>query len=146
MVRIARRVQAAHRGPIDPGYASPTSNNQQATTSPTAPLDPTTRFGQPLLLDWSPKDESPHTENIEVYTNAEEVELFLNDKSLGTQKLHPDASPITFQVPFEPGSIRAVARTNNKIVATDELRTAGKPAHLILTTETPNPGPQTGTT
>jgi beta-galactosidase len=141
MVRIARRVQAARRGPVDPGYASPTSNNQQATTSPNAPLDPTTRFGQPLLLDWSPKDQSPHTENIEIYTNAEEVELFLNDKSLGTEKLHPDASPITFQVPFEPGSIRAVARINNKIVATDGLRTAGKPDHLILTSEAQTLGP-----
>jgi beta-galactosidase len=131
MVRIARRVQAARRGPIDPGYASPTSSNQAATT-PNAPLDPTTRFGQPLLLDWTPKDQSPHTENIEIYTNAEEVELFLNDKSLGTEKLHPDASPITFQVPFEPGTLKAVARTNNKIVATNELRTAGKPANIIL--------------
>jgi beta-galactosidase len=133
MVRIARRVQAARRGPVDPGYASPTSNNQSAITAPTAPLDPTTRFGQPLLLDWSPKDQSPHTENIEIYTNAQEVELFLNDKSLGTQKLHPDASPITYQVPFEPGTLKVIARTNNKIVATDELRTAGKPAHLLLT-------------
>ena len=134
MVRIARRVQAARRGPIDPGYASPTSNNQAATTASNAPLDPTTRFGQPLLLDWTPKDQSPHTENVEIYTNAEEVELLLNDKSLGTQKLHPDASPITFQVPFEPGTLKAVARTDGKIVAQDELRTAGKPARLLLST------------
>jgi len=133
MVRIARRVQAAHRSPTDPGYASPTSINQAATT-PNAPLDPTTRFGQPLLLDWTPKDQTPHTENIEIYTNAEEVELFLNDKSLGTQKLHADASPITYQVPFEPGSLKAIARTNSKIVAQDELRTAGKPARLLLST------------
>ena len=139
MVRIARRVQAGRRGPVDPGYTSSTSNNQAATTAPNAPLDPTTRFGQPLLLDWTPAyflqhDESPHTENVEIYTNAEEVELFLNNKSLGTQKLHPDAAPITFQVPFEPGTLKAVARTNGKTVATDELRTAGKPAHLLLTT------------
>jgi len=133
MVRIARRVQAARRGPIDPGYASPTSNNQSATT-PNAPPDPTTRFGQPLLLDWSPKDQSPHTENIEIYTNAEEVELLINDKSLGSQKLHPDASPITFQLPFEPGTLKAIARTNGKVVAEDTLKTAGKPARLLLTT------------
>ncbi len=132
MVRIARRVQAARRGPVDPGYASPTSSNQAATTAPNAPLDPTTRFGQPLLLDWTPKDQTPHTENIEIYTNAEEVELFLNSKSLGTQKLHSDASPITYQVPFEPGIIHAVARTTGKVVAEDELRTAGKPARLLL--------------
>jgi beta-galactosidase len=134
MVRIARRVQAARRGPVDPGYASPTSNNQAATAEPNAPLDPTTRFGQPLLLDWTPRDQSPHNENVEIFTNAEEVELFLNEKSLGTQKLHPDASPITFQVPFEPGTLKAIARTNNKVVAQDELRSAGKPAHLLLST------------
>jgi beta-galactosidase len=134
MVRIARRVQAARQGPTDPGYASPTSNNQVATTAPNTPLDPTTRFGQPLLLDWTPKDQSPHTENVEIYTNAEEVELFLNDKSLGTQKLHPDATPITFQVPFEPGTIKAIARTKGKTVAQDEIRTAGKPARLLLST------------
>jgi beta-galactosidase len=139
MVRIARRVQATRRAPTDPGYASPTSNNQAATTALNTPLDPTTRFGQPLLLDWTPtyflqNDQSPHTENIEIYTNAEEVELFLNDKSLGTQKLHPDASPITFQVPFAPGTLKAIARTNNKVIAEDELRTAGKPARLLLST------------
>jgi beta-galactosidase len=139
MVRIARRVQAAHRGPVDPGYASPTSNNQQATTSLTAPLDPTPRFGQPLLLDWTPayfsqNDQSPHTENIEIYTNAEEVELFLNNKSLGTQQRHADASPITYQIPFAPGTLKAIARTNDKVIAEDELRTAGKPARLLLST------------
>jgi beta-galactosidase len=141
MVRIARRVQAAHRGPVDPGYASPTSNNQQATTNPNVPLDPTTRFGQPLLLDWSPKDQSPHTENIEIYTNAEEVELFLNGKSFGTQQRHADGSPIAFQVPFATGTLKAIARTGGKIVAKDELRTAGRSDHLILTTETPTLGP-----
>jgi beta-galactosidase len=144
MVRIARRVQVARRGPVDPGYASPTSNNQQATTAPATPLDPTTRFGQPLLLDWTPayflqpaylqNDQSPHTENIEIYTNAEEVELFLNNKSLGTQQRHADASPITYQVPFAPGTLKAVARANSKVIAEDELRTAGKPARLLLST------------
>ena len=74
------------------------------------------------------------TENVEIYTNAEEVELFLNDKSLGTQQRHADASPITVQIPFAPGTLKAVARTNGKAIAEDELRTAGKPARLLLST------------
>ena len=130
MVRIARRVETARPSPTDPGYASPTSRSQQVTAK--TPLDPTTRFGHPLLLDWTPNDQSPHTEHVEVYTNAEEVELLLNGKSLGTQKLHPDASPITYDVPFTPGTLKAIARANGKIVAEDELRTAGRPAHLVL--------------
>ena len=111
------------------------SSCHSRTQRPTRPHHPLRPAAPPRLAPaMTAADQSPHTENVEIYTNAEEVELFLNDKSLGTQKLHPDASPITFQVPFEPGTLKAIARTNGKIVAQDELRTAGKPAHLLLTT------------
>jgi len=40
-------------------------------------------------------------------------------------------------VPFAPGILQAVARDENgKIAATNELQTAGKPAKIILSTET----------
>jgi beta-galactosidase len=100
-------------------------------------VDPTTRFAQPLVTDWTPKDLGSHIENVEIYTNAEEVELTLNGKPLGTQKLHHDATAITFKVPFEPGTLKAIARAGGKVVATDELKTAGKPARLLLTADNP---------
>jgi beta-galactosidase len=93
------------------------------------------RFTEPLATDWTPTDLSPHTETLEIYTTAEEVELFLNGKSLGTQKLHPDATPITYKVAFEPGTLKAEARSGGKVVATEELKTAGKPARLVFTPE-----------
>jgi len=62
----------------------------------------------------------------------------LNGKSLGTQKLHQDASAITYQVPFEAGVLKAVARSGGKIVATDELKTAGKPARIVFTADKPS--------
>ena len=123
MVRIARRITPAQLSPTDPGYEAP--------GQPTA-----TRFTQSLLLDWSPRNTAPHSENLEVYTNAAEVELFLNNTSLGKQPRHPDASPITFQVPYAAGTLKAVATTAGKLVAEDTLRTAGKPSRLILTTAT----------
>jgi beta-galactosidase len=147
MVAIARRVAAARQGPIDPGYASATSTSQAAAPAgagaaapgaAAAPLDPSVRFSQPLLTDWTPKDLGPHTENVEIYTNAEEVELFLNGKSLGTQKLHPDASAITFKVAFEPGSLKAVAKSQGKVIATDEVKTAGKAAKLVFAADSPS--------
>jgi beta-galactosidase len=138
MVAIVRRVASARKGPVDPGYANATSTDQTATAGTTAPPpDPSVRFSEPLLNDWTPKDLAPHTENVEIYTNAEEVELFLNDKSLGKEKLHSDATPITFKVPFEPGTLKAVAKSHGKIVASDELKTAGKPARLVLTADLP---------
>ncbi len=151
MVAMVRRVSITRPTPVDPGYANATSIDQSAA-APTAPRtaaqpdapravapppDPSVRFSEPLLADWTPKDLGPHTEAIEVYTNAEEVELFLNGKSLGTQRLHPDASAITYAIPFEPGTLKAVARNDGKIVATEELKTAGKPAKLVFAADKP---------
>ena len=141
MVAMVRRVAIVRPAPVDPGYANATSIDQSAApATPRAaapPPDPTVRFSEPLLADWTPKDLSPHPETIEVYTNAEEVEVFLNGKSLGTQKLHPDAGPIVFKIPFEPGTLKAVARSGGKVVATQELKTAGKPAHIAFATDKP---------
>ena len=145
MVAMVRRVAAVRAAPTDPGYANATSLDQTAqaaapaaTRAATPPPDPTVRFSDPLLADWTPKDLGPHTETVEVYTNAEEVELFLNGKSIGTEKLPPDASPIVFKVPFEPGTLKAVARSGSTIVASEELKTAGKPARLVFTADKPD--------
>ena len=138
MVAMVRRVAAVRPAPIDPGYANATSTDQTAAAAPRAagpPPDPSVRFSEPLLSDWTPKSLDPHSENVDVYTNAEEVELFLNGKSLGTQKLHPDASPISYKVPFEPGTLKAVARSHGKVVATQDLKTAGKPARIVFTAD-----------
>jgi beta-galactosidase len=147
MVAVVRKVAVVRPAAIDPGYANATTLNQAAEPAapvpgaqrpPRPPAAPAAqRFSEPLLSDWTPKDLTPHTENLEVYTNAEEVELFLNGRSLGTQKLHADASPITYAVPFEPGTLKAVARTKGKVVATQELKTAGKPARLVFAADAP---------
>jgi beta-galactosidase len=89
-----------------------------------------------LLSDWTPENSAPHEENVEVYSNCKEVELFLNGKSLGAKIINADASPRNWQVPFAPGILKAVARNNGKIAATDELRTAGSPEKIVLSTET----------
>jgi beta-galactosidase len=138
MVAMVRRVTAVRATPVDPGYANATSTDQTAAATARAagpPPDPSVRFSEPLLPDWTPKSLEPHTENVDVYTNAEEVELFLNGKSIGTEKLHADASAISFKVPFEPGTLKAVARSNGKVVATEELKTAGKPARIVFTAD-----------
>ena len=85
---------------------------------------------------------------VMAYTNAEEVELFLNGKSLGRKKRfsEPVEMPVgqrtlshgsgkftskyrlEWQVPYAPGSLKAVAYQGGKQVAVDEVRTAGAPA------------------
>jgi len=119
MVRLARRVAPDDRMPTDPGYGGPELHTQVQ------------------FADWTPADAGPHRENVEAYSNCEEVELFLNGTSLGTQRIHADASPRVWAVPFTPGVVSAVARNQGRTVATDELRTAGAPARLKLTVAHP---------
>ncbi len=117
-VHIARRVAPAERAAIDPGYESIPPGAQET-----------------LQLDWTPRNTAAHSESVEVYTNCEEVDLLLNGQSLGRQKLHPDASPLAWSVPFAPGSLKAVAFNHGLKVAEDELHTAGKAARILLSAE-----------
>jgi len=117
-VHIARRVAASERAVIDPGYESVPQAMQQT-----------------LLLDWTPRNTAAHSESVEVYTNCEEVELLLNGQSLGRQKLHADASPLTWNVLYAPGSLKAVGYNQGSQVAEDELRSAGKAARIVLSPE-----------
>ena len=66
---------------------------------------------------------------VEVYTKAGEVKLYLNDKLIGTKNVDRSTEfKAVFSVPYEPGILRA--ETSNERVT---LRTAGQPARLRLT-------------
>lgn len=114
-VHMVRRVASAAPAVKDPGY-------EQHPQQPT----------QALFQDWTPFDRAPHMENVEVYSNGEQVELFLNGKTLGTKPIAADASPRIWTVAFAPGVLRAVASNHGVVVATEELRTAGKAASVTL--------------
>ncbi len=119
MVRLARRTAPDDRMPDDPGYGGEELHTQVQ------------------FADWTPRNPQPHDETVEAYSNCEEVELFLNSKSLGAKKINRDASPRVWKIPFAPGTLKAVARNaNGETVATDELRTASKAEKIILFTET----------
>ena len=74
------------------------------------------------------------------YTNADEVELVLNGKSLGRKK-NPigDNSqrnrPKWTNIPYADGYLEAIAYANGKVVARHKIETAGKAVRLIATPE-----------
>ncbi|HKV41452.1 MAG TPA: beta-galactosidase GalB [Blastocatellia bacterium] len=72
------------------------------------------------------------TVDVWAYFNADEVELFLNGKSLGTKRKAGDELHVMWRIPFEPGTLKAVSRTAGKVVLTEEVRTAGKAARILL--------------
>ncbi len=90
-----------------------------------------------------------------VYTNCDEVELFLNGKSLGRKKhwsepvvlpTGPNVSAdrkfaskyrLQWEVAYQPGTLRAVAYKSGKQAATTEVRTAGSPSKIVLVPDRP---------
>jgi len=66
------------------------------------------------------------------YNYADEVELFLNNQSLGVKKKSRDQFHVMWRVKFTPGVLKAVSRKHGKVVLTREIKTAGKPSRIIL--------------
>jgi beta-galactosidase len=69
------------------------------------------------------------------YNNADEVELFLNDKSLGVRKKENDDLHVMWRTRFEPGIIKAVSRKDGKTVLEKEIRTAGEPYQISISAD-----------
>jgi beta-galactosidase len=68
---------------------------------------------------------------VNAFTNCEEVELFLNGHSLGAKKIADfNNRIISWDVPFEKGTLKAVAKNNGKQVADYELKTTGAPVKI----------------
>lgn len=66
------------------------------------------------------------------YNNADEVELFLNGKSLGTRKKEGDELHVMWRVTYQPGELRAISRSNGKTVLVKTIQTAGRAAKIEL--------------
>jgi beta-galactosidase len=91
-----------------------------------------------------------------VYSNCESVELFLNGKSFGEQRLEfpsygmaggwaqrdrpsvdqtTDDLHLSWTVPYEPGELKAVGKIRGEVVFTEILQTAGKPVALRISSD-----------
>lgn len=74
--------------------------------------------------------------SLYTYTNADEVELFLNGKSLGVKKNSNDpklrARIKWDNIAYAPGALLAVARKNGKMVARHMIETTGEAVALKL--------------
>ena len=69
------------------------------------------------------------------YNNADEVELFLNNKSMGIKKKQGEDLHVMWRLKYESGTLKAVSRKNNKTVLTSEIKTAGAPAKIELSAD-----------
>ena len=75
-------------------------------------------------------DEIP----VWVYSNVDEVELFVNGKSVGSQKV-PALGHVEWKVRYEPGVIEARGSRGGQVVLTEKRETTGKPHSVRLTAD-----------
>ncbi|MEM1582502.1 MAG: glycoside hydrolase family 2 TIM barrel-domain containing protein [Candidatus Bathyarchaeia archaeon] len=103
---------------------------------------PETYGKKPLPLLWSwPEVVSSWTwpgyegkpMKVDVYSTNSEVELFLNGRSLGRKPAGKANRYIaSFEVIYEPGELVAIGYENGVETSRTVLRTAGKPAKILL--------------
>lgn len=96
-----------------------------------------------IFPPWNPqcwttvKDGKPNWKigdsvDVWAYTNCKEVELFLNGKSLGTKEKTNNEMHLMWQIPYVPGTLKAVGLNGDKITLTDVDKTAGAPAEISI--------------
>ena len=92
------------------------------------------RWGWPdVLPSWTWPEEEGHDLQVSVYSACDQVELFLNGRSLGKQPSGKNERfTAAFSVPYEPGELKAVGLNAGKPVAEISLHTAGEAASLSL--------------
>src|SRR5664280_701501 len=83
--------------------------------------------------DWNWKGSEGKIMNVNIYSSCEVVELFLNGKSLGKRTTGRSTKyTAEWQVPFEPGTLKAIGYADKKQVNAAELHTAGEPSQIRL--------------
>jgi len=92
----------------------------------------------PTLPTWSWPGQEGKNLQVEVYSGTEKVQLFLNDKLIGEKPTGKEQEfKAVFDVPYSPGTLKAVGIRGGRAVAESVLTTAGDAAGLRLTADRP---------
>jgi len=105
-----------------------------------APEPVKAHWGWPKMVShWTLPELEGQALKIVTYTNCESVELIINGRSLGTQRLEDyEDRMIVWKATYAPGMIKAVGQKGGRELCTHELKTAGKPASILLLPDRPS--------
>lgn len=92
------------------------------------------RFGWPYRQNaWTWVGYENKRLTVEVYSQAQEVELILNGKSLGRKPAgRKHRLTASFELTYEPGTLEAISYTDNKVVSKDVVTTSGDPKGIKI--------------
>jgi beta-galactosidase len=96
------------------------------------------------VSDWGWPDENPYyyfpgsegkSHRVNVYTRYPQVRLELNGKTIDQKNTSPDNLTATFEITYQPGTLKAIAVSNGKDVDSVVLQTPGKASKIRLTAD-----------
>lgn len=87
-----------------------------------------------LFPHWNFEGREGDEISVWVYSNMDDVELFVNGKSMGSQKV-PHLGHLEWKVKYEPGSIEARGSKGGKVVLTEKRETTGPAVSIRLTAD-----------
>jgi len=87
-----------------------------------------------LFPHWNFEGREGEEIPVWVHSNLDEVELFLNGKSLGSQKV-PHLGHLEWKVKYEPGAIEARGSKDGKVVLIEKRETTGPTVAIRLTAD-----------
>ena len=87
-----------------------------------------------ILPHWTWPGDENKGKQVWVYSNCEEVELFLNKRSLGKKRMEINGH-LSWTVNYTPGILEAVGFKNGKKVQSDVVKTTSHPTQIALSQE-----------
>jgi beta-galactosidase len=90
----------------------------------------------PSLPSWTWPGQEGKPMTVEVFSGAERVRLYLNDKLIAEKPTGRDQQfKADFEVPYTPGTLKVEGIRGDRIAAQDILQTFGTPVTLKLTAD-----------
>jgi len=87
-----------------------------------------------IMPHWNWKGREGKNVKVIIYSNAEEVELVLKNKSVGKKKMEKNGH-LEWNVAYQPGTLVANGFTNGKLIVSEQIETTGDPAKVNLVSD-----------
>ena len=86
-----------------------------------------------LVSDWTPADMNTYDQAvIEVYSNCQEVDLWINGEPQGRRPMPDNARPAVYNVNFNPGIINVIGYNDGIEVTRHDCVTVGEPKNIVI--------------
>lgn len=86
-----------------------------------------------VVADWNWKGHESRPLRVDVYSSCEEAELLLNGKPLGRKRTDRSSKfTATWDVPYQPGELKAIGYRGGKQVSSAVLKSAGDVSQIAL--------------